>query len=424
MTESTDGTEYLFVTEYFHPEPASTGQLLTDLAVGLHERGLDVSVYTGQPNYHSGSREKQPSHSVHEGVPIHRISAPQFSQTSALRRGFNWLVFTVWMFFRLLVSRPQKKRELVVVSNPPMLPLAMWLVCRLRGWEFTYIVNDVYPDAAIEAGYFSPDGITARFWRWLHRHVFGDAKHVVALGPAMRDRIIECGGDPASVVVIPYWADETFVEPRAKTENWFAEEHDTVDTFTLLYSGNIGINHDLETVIRAAARFDADELRLLIIGEGDRKDTIQALAERLGVAGEQVRFLPYQPREDLPYSLTAGDVSVVSVSKGMKGICVSSKLYTSMAAGMPVLVIAEDGDDEARLIEAHNAGVHVTQGDINRLTTTIREWMDDPSRRQHQGANARSALVAQYTDEQSIDRYYELLTDGSLAETVPEPMQR
>ena len=41
--------EYVLVTEYFHPDTASTGQLMTDLAVGLQERGLDMTVVTGQP---------------------------------------------------------------------------------------------------------------------------------------------------------------------------------------------------------------------------------------------------------------------------------------------------------------------------------------------------------------------------------------
>jgi len=124
--------EHVLVTEYFHPDTASTGQLMTDLAVGLEECGLDMTVLTGQPNYHSGENEKQPHVSTHEGVQVKRIRAPQVRQSSIPRRLFNWGVFTVWMFVVMLLSRTEKEREVIFVSNPPFLPVAMWLACRIR----------------------------------------------------------------------------------------------------------------------------------------------------------------------------------------------------------------------------------------------------------------------------------------------------
>jgi hypothetical protein len=99
------GKDMVLVAEYFHPSTASTGQLMTDLAVGLVDRGLDLQVYTGQPNYHSGDNERQPRHSTHEGVPVTRIRAPQVRQSSLPRRLFNWVVFTGWMVVELAMDR-------------------------------------------------------------------------------------------------------------------------------------------------------------------------------------------------------------------------------------------------------------------------------------------------------------------------------
>jgi glycosyltransferase involved in cell wall biosynthesis len=405
--------EYVLVTEYFHPETAATGQLLTDLAVGLKERGLDVSVYTGQPNYHGKEHGREPSTSVYEGVPVHRIRAPQLQQSSTLRRGFNWVVFSIWMFVRLLLSSPDGERELLVVSNPPSLPPVVWLVCRIHGWEYTYIVHDIYPDIASAAGYFAEGGLCYRLWTVIQRQSLGDSRRVVALGPAMRERLLRLGGDqlaPEQVEIVHNWADETVLQPREKANNWFAKREDLVDTFTVLYSGNIGINHDLETAVRAAARLKDDPVTFLIIGDGDRKEQVRALAERTGVAEGTVRFLPYQDRKDLPYTLTAGDVSLVTVSEGMKGLCVSSKLYTSLAAGTPILVIAEPGDDEATVVEQHDAGIHVTQGDVAGVVDAVTGWMENPVLVEQQGKNARTALENNYTKARAIDEYYELLT--------------
>lgn len=410
----TEPKEFVLVTEYFHPDSASTGQLMTDLAVGLVERGLNLSVYTSQPNYHSGDNEKQPFEETHEGVPVSRIRAPQIRQSSLPRRLFNWVTFTLWMFV-VLARHRANRRELVFISNPPFLPVAMWLLCRLKGWEYTYVVYDLYPDVIAASGHIEPDGIVYRVWTTLHEYVFADARNVVALGPVMRDRIVKAAGsdfDPDKIAIVHNWADGEFVQPMDKADNWFSEEHDLVDTFALVYSGNIGVNHDLETVVEAARAFEDDDVRFLVIGEGDRKADIVELAEAYGLRGDTVTFLPYQDLEVLPYSLTCGDVSIVAVSEGMEGLCVSSKLYTSLAAGQPILVISRPGDDEAKIVEAHDAGKQVTQGDVDSMVRAVEEWRSNPDLVERQGRNARGAFEAHFTREQSVNEYYRLLSEA------------
>jgi glycosyltransferase involved in cell wall biosynthesis len=405
--------EVVLVTEYFHPDTASTGQLMTDLAVGLRERGLDLTVYTGQPNYHSGDHERQPRREVHEGVPVRRIRAPQLRQSSLPRRLFNWAVFTLWMVAVLARDRTDE-RELLFVSNPPFLPPALWLLCRVKGWEYTHVVYDLYPDVIAAAGYVRRGGLVFRAWRVATRAVVRDARRVVALGPVMVDHIADVAGegfDKGKLAVVHNWADGEFIQPMAKSENPFSREHGLVDTFTVVYSGNIGANHDLETVVEAAREFREEDIRVLIIGEGDAKDGIVDLAESYGLAGGTVRFLPYQDIERLPWTLTCGDVSLVAVGEGMSGCCVSSKLYTSLAAGQPVLVVSDPGSDEARVVTAYDAGTHVTQGDVEGMVRAIDEWRTDPALVERQGDNARRAFENHFTREQSIDRYYRLLAD-------------
>lgn len=405
-------TEYVLVTEYFHPDTASTGQLMTDLATGLEDRGLDMTVYTGQPNYHSGDNERQPRVSTYEGVTVKRIRAPQVRQSSLARRLFNWAVFTVWMSLALLVSRPGRDREVVFVSNPPVLPVALWLVCALRRWPYTYVVYDLYPDQPVELGYLRRGGLVHRAWAWANGRALRAAEHVVVLGPVMAERVADQAGpglDEGAVEVIHNWADGDFIEPMAKADNWFSRDHGLVEPFAVLYSGNVGEFHDLDTLVEAATAFDDGEATFLVVGEGDAKEAVVETAERLGVRGRTVEFLPYQPLEDLPYSLTSADVSVVTVREGFEGVCVSSKLYTAMAAGTPVLCIAQPGDDEARIVERHDAGAVVPQGDVAGVVEAIERWRSDPERVATQGENARRAFEEQFTKEQSVDAYYRLL---------------
>jgi glycosyltransferase involved in cell wall biosynthesis len=215
--------------------------------------------------------------------------------------------------------------------------------------------------------------------------------------------------DRDKVEIIHNWEDESYIQPKDKENNWFSEEHDLVDSFTLFYSGNIAHFHDLETVVRAAARWENDDVQVLIIGEGDNKENIVDLAEELDLRGDTVRFLPYQPFEDLPYSLTSGDVSLVTVKEGFEGVCVSSKLYTALAAGQPVLAVSQPYDDEARIVEKFDAGINVPQGDVEGVVEAVNRWTENPNLVERQGKNAREAFENNFTKSQSIDEYYELL---------------
>ncbi len=410
-------TEYLLITEYFHPETASTGTLMTDLAVGLHRRGLDISVLTGQPHYHAATG-RQPRRSEHEGVEVRRVRAPQLRASSLPRRLFNWSVFTLWVAVLLLVSRPSShtNRHVLFVSNPPFLPAALWVVCRVRGWPYTYIVHDLYPDNLVVLGHITEGGLIHVGWQWVQQRTIRGARTVVALGPEMKRCLCRVAGDgfDADVITpIHNWQDETYIRPIPKDENPFSEEHGLVERFTLVYSGNIGEWHDLESLIHAAPRFDDNPVTFLVIGEGENKATLQSLARSLGLDSETVTFLPYQPFEALPYSLTSGDVSVVATYEGLEGISVSSKLYSALAAGRPVLCIAQEHDDAARVVAEFDAGLVVAQGDVSGIEEGIERWRADADLVEQQGANARRAFEEHFTRTRAVDAYYRVLTGES-----------
>jgi glycosyltransferase involved in cell wall biosynthesis len=91
-----------------------------------------------------------------------------------------------------------------------------------------------------------------------------------------------------------------------------------------------------------------------------------------------------------------------------------------MAAGMPVLGIAQSHDDEARIIEAFDAGQHVTQGDVEAIVEVVETWRTHPDLVTEQGENARIAFEEHFTADHSIDRYYQLLRGGDLDTDVTQ----
>jgi glycosyltransferase involved in cell wall biosynthesis len=103
----------------------------------------------------------------------------------------------------------------------------------------------------------------------------------------------------------------------------------------------------------------------------------------------------------------------------MEGVCVSSKLYTALAAGMPILVIAQPEDDEARIVETFDAGINVPQNDVDSAVKAINRWTTDEDLVSQQANNAREAFESHFTKEHSLDRYYDLLADDQSIEPDP-----
>jgi glycosyltransferase involved in cell wall biosynthesis len=404
-----------FLTEYFHPEEASTAQLLTDLTTALTD-SFEVSVLTGQPNYHAADRQRAtPRRETHESVQVTRVPATRFDKDVLPLRLVNWVTFTLLVAVRLL--REHRRDDAVVtLSNPPILPFAAWLHKRVTGTPYVYVIYDMYPGMAVELGYLSERNPITRLWARAMVSVYRDADRIVVLGESMRRRLETKMADdpafePAKIEVVPNWEDGEFIQPIKKAHNEFAQEHGTVEPFTLLYSGNIGRFHELRTAIDAIKRLEArgrTDIQLLIIGDGARKDELVEYVDRNGI--ENVRFLPFQPLDRLPETLTCGDASLVGIKPGMVGMCVSSKLYSSLAAGTPVLAAVGDGDEVARVVETFDCGAHVTPGNVEGTADVLARWADNPNLAGELGANARSCFEDTYTQAHAVRHYRDVLS--------------
>jgi glycosyltransferase involved in cell wall biosynthesis len=411
---SKDRPSICLLTEYFYPEEASTAQLVTELATGL-ANVFDVSVLTAYPNYHDDDRTVSvPKRTTHEGVDVRRVRATRFDKDSLLRRVVNWITFTGLVFLQLVFGAGRRD-AVIVLSNPPILPFAALFNRWLRGTPFVYVIYDVYPDMPIALGLLSEDGIVARNWEWAMRVVYRNADAIVVLGDSMERRlrtkmtdVDRFGSD--TIHVIQNWEDDEFIRPMAKVNNEFAREHGTDERFTLLYSGNIGRFHELETAIDAIGQLEErgrDDVGMLVIGEGARKDDLREYVHSNGI--DNVDFLPFQPRERLPETLTCGDASLVGIKPEMEGMCVSSKLYSSLAAGVPILAVVGEGDEVAQVVREHDCGADVEPGHAEAAADTLAQWADDEELASTLGENARHCFEQQYTREQAVERYRELL---------------
>lgn len=395
------------VSQFFPPDFAATGQLLDDLTARLATRGLQVQILTGMPAY----AYKCPDADRIEFLPNRCIRRTQASRRWPLRirgRAINGVLFCLRVTLRLL--RYSRRGDLILyTTEPPYLPLLGWLVHRLTATPYLVLLYDLYPDVLVELGVLSPHHWLVRLWRRFNRWVFSDAQELIVLSEPMAERVrAQVPGVDGKLSVIPSWADPEQIRPRPKADNWFARLQQLEDRFTVLYSGNQGRCHDLVTVLAAALLLRQDaEVVFLFIGSGPQHQRLRQLVHDWGLGN--CRFLPYQELADLPFSLTAADLALVTLSIEAEGLVAPSKLYGHLAAGTPIAAITPANSYLRQLVEQEGCGRWFANGDAEALAAWIRELKANPHQAAVCGRAARALLERTATPEIVTAQYLQLI---------------
>jgi glycosyltransferase involved in cell wall biosynthesis len=146
----------------------------------------------------------------------------------------------------------------------------------------------------------------------------------------------------------------------------------------------------------------------LFIGGGGKQHMLVESVRQWNL--RNVQILPYQPREDLPYTLTCGDFSAVSLVRGMEGLSVPAKLYTALAAGQAVLAVVGEGSDVAEIIKEYHCGLRVDQGDADGLVRGLLRCLEQPGLLADMKANARRCFEEHFTMGQAVQQYHEIFS--------------
>ena len=180
------------------------------------------------------------------------------------------------------------------------------------------------------------------------------------------------------------------------------------DRFVILYSGNLGLAHEFDTVL-GAAELLRDEQRFLFafVGEGPRLAQVRQEAARRGLPN--VEFRPHVRREDLGQSLTSGDVHLVTLREGVAGLLVSSKIYGILAAGRPTLYVGPQEGEIPRILREGSCGTCLRVGDSAGLAAAIRRYDAEQTYRMDQGRRARQSFDTRFTQERGLQAHRRLI---------------
>jgi len=401
----------VFVNRVYPPAGGATGGMLAEMAGALVDAGWDVTVLTGPAG-------DAPASEVTEGgVRVERVGAASFSRESTIRRAWAYVsLFPAFLARALQLPPPD---VVVTKTDPPMLKVLGPVLGRLTGATAVHWAQDLYPEVAEELGVIAKGGLLAGLLRRMSTWALRHHDHVVAVGRCMKQRITERGVHPASVTVVPNWPPGS-VAPRPHARNPFRDEHDLTDRFVVMYSGNMGLAHTFDPVVDAADRLEtaAPDVLFLFVGDGPQKSDLQAEVEARQL--DNVRFLPFQPYDRLPESLSAADLHLVTMQADLWGLVVPSKIYGCLQAGCPALFLGPRSSEAAHLIQEHDCGEVLPDATGPVLARTVQDWQQDPEHCRRAGARAHAAVQDQQsTSAAEFERVLRRVLSSDAAASAP-----
>lgn len=357
----------LVFTQPFIPDPASVGQHMADAAIELARRGHRVIVITSDRGY-DDPKIRYPRREVIGGVEVRRVPFTSFGKSRGYLRVLGALSFmTQCLAVGLFTPNVD---GILFHTSPPMIGAVAALIGKLRRVPIAYWAMDMNPDQLIALGKLAPDSFAARILGEVNDFILRRARLIIALDRFMRDRILHRGDFGDKTIVIPPWPHRDALEPISHQGNPFRARHVLDGNTVIMYSGNHSPSNPLTTLLEATVHFKNDpRLKFVFVGGGLRKKEVEEYQARHSL--ENVVSLPYQPMSELPYSLAAADVHVVSLGDGMTGIIHPCKIYGAMSVARPILYFGPRTSHIGDLLAANDIGWQVSHGDVAGAISAI-----------------------------------------------------
>jgi len=338
-----------------------------DVANAIAGSGKTVTLFTGKV---------EESYAMpHNDIRI--VHSKAYNRKSLVTRLLSWMIFSTHLFFYLLFKRGIA--HILVVTNPPFAPIIVSWIARLRNISYSIVVYDLYPEALLQTGLSSEQNWVYKLWQKINPKVFNKARTVITLSESMKAALMPYLQKPDDVRIIYNWVETGYMKPLLKSENPFIQRHSLQDKITVMYSGNMGMTHDLESLIHAAELLkDQSNVQFILIGDGAKRLKLESMAGSLQLTN--VLFLPYQSTADFPFAMAAADIGVVTLGRGGEGISVPSKTYINLAAGVCLLTISPTGSELNRLVEVFNCGFTCEPDNPQNIAKFITDVLTQPER--------------------------------------------
>jgi glycosyltransferase involved in cell wall biosynthesis len=404
----------LVINQYFPPDFASTGQYAFEICKSIGKEGIEVHVVTGQPSYTSSSPDALPYERL-EGIHIYRVPLGKKKGRENFRiRITTYLRFLIGSWFsckKLLKSK--KFHYILTFHNPPFVGILGAYFAKKYKISFFYIPYDIHPDILEATGWKLPSFF---IWLWnkINNYIFSNSQKIIVISEGMKDILVQRKKVPSEKIeVIPLWAQPEIEETN---QNFSIKKELGIndDELLFLYSGNMGTLHNLDLIIDAARLTQNLNVKFVFVGDGIKRKHLISRVMKEGL--ENVKFLPYQPKEKYENLLLSSDACFVVINPEAEKLAFPSKAFTFLSAGKPIIAVMSDKADLARLIDSTGCGWVVNN--VEGLSTIIREISIHPEQIKERANKAKEIYNKFFKKEIILVRYKNLFVQERDAKNI------
>lgn len=352
----------LIAYRYFLPDTPAYAAILGNISFWLAEAGHDVEVITAQPAYKPNANiPKQVWRETMNGVDVRRVWLFK-EKGMGLAKAVNYALFILRSFLIILFG---PRRDVIMAGTTPPVLQAWFLsiAARLRGSKFVYHMQDIHPEITSFKDGKMVKGASFNILQKMDIAANKRATENIVIGQDMADVLVNRGTNAANVKVIRNFAvnDRRTDSPAIRSKD---------DPVRFVFAGNIGVFQNLENLLSVFAQLDASKVKLVLVGEGRAKQKLIEMAQELEV--KNVEFHDHMSERDVFNFLCDQDVGLVSLLPGIFKYAFPSKIWTYIAADLPMLSMVEDESEIADFLESNNFGSSVAwQTSQEKIATTI-----------------------------------------------------
>jgi len=399
----------LVVSQHYWPESFR----INDITAGFLEKGYEVEVLCGIPNYPAGQffdgyglfkNRRQ----VKDGIKIRRCFEIERGKNTNIRIFLNYMSFPVSSLFSLPYLLGQKYDKIFLYNTSPvMMAVAGILLGRMKKIETTMYVLDLWPEnlySVLKIKSKLLRSIAMRVSNWHYRNTDKLIANSQRLRTLLIDRI---GKDESKVTYIPQFCEKMFEES--------CEDEELVkkfsDTFNLVFTGNISPAQSFETVIGAAKILKEKgirDLKWIIVGDGMSRIWLENEVKKEELS-DCFTFIGHVPMEDIPKYTHIADVLFACLAKSeMLDCTLPAKVFSYYAAGKPVLLSMEG--EIQQIVRESNAGYIVDPGDPAAFADAVIElYITSCDNRSAMGAAAKDYYFKHFERDMNMERLIEFI---------------
>lgn len=394
----------LVVCQYYYPEPFR----ITDICESLVDRGHDVTVLTGLPNYPEGEiiqeyRYGNKREELLNGVKVIRCYEIGRGKNK-MKLFLNYFSYAISATFKALHMKDKFDVVLVNQLSPVMMGIPAIVYKKKFKKKVLFYCLDLWPDS-LAAGGIKQDSLIYKLFYRISKWIYAGADSILVTSSMFkiyfRD-VLEL--NDVNINHLPQYAEDLFVL-NSKQESSVSEVN---KVFQFVFAGNVGDMQSVETIVKAANVLKSNELiSFHIIGDGSRLEDCKKLANNLKI--NNIKFYGRRPVEEMPKFYDMADAMLITLKANrVLSLTLPGKIQSYMAAGKPIIG-AIDGETR-HVISKASCGYTCEAENHEALAELIKEFCKSNEKKQ-MSENAHKFYLGNYNKEKFMNSLENALID-------------